>query len=61
MFLDLNGFDFDATEDEAYEALIGVARSEIAKPGLTRFFIRHSGRDRSGIPDPPLNSVPSIR
>jgi len=42
VFLDLNGYDFDATEDEAYEAMMSVARSELPKPESTRFFIGHS-------------------
>jgi len=46
VFLDLNGFDFDATEDEAYEAMMSVARSELPKPALTSFFVGHS-RPRS--------------
>ena len=38
VFLDLNGVDVNAPDDEIEELVLGVARGEIDKPGVAAFF-----------------------
>lgn len=37
-FLDLNGFDVDASEDEFYALVIGVAEGRVSKAAIAVFF-----------------------
>lgn len=42
VFLDLNGWIFDCSNDEIYEAMMAVASGRLDKHGLTELFIRCS-------------------
>ena len=42
VFLDINGYEFDCTEDEIYRIMMAVANSEINKIELTKYFIKYS-------------------
>jgi death-on-curing protein len=42
VFLDINGYEFDCTEDEIYKIMMAVANSEINKIELTKYFIKYS-------------------
>jgi len=41
-FLDYNGVEIEATEDELYDLMIGVAEGRIAKEAVSVFLERHS-------------------
>ncbi len=40
VFLDLNGFEFDSSEEEIYEVMMAVASGTMDKPALTAVFER---------------------
>jgi death on curing protein len=42
VFLDINGFDFDCSEDDIYRIMMEVAGSSMSKAELTEKFIRYS-------------------
>jgi death-on-curing protein len=42
VFLDLNGYDFQSTEEEAYDMIMSVALGEMDKKMLTDLFARHA-------------------
>jgi len=42
VFLDINGYDFNCSEDEIYRIMMAVANSEMSKIELTNYFIRDS-------------------
>ena len=42
VFLDINQIDFECSEDELYETMIAVAKSEVSKEKLIDFFEKHS-------------------
>lgn len=44
VFLLLNGYDFDAPEDDLAEMVIGVADSQLKKSDVTHFIRKWSGR-----------------
>jgi len=44
VFLELNGYDFTATNDELADAVIKTAGGEESKAELTAFFRKHSSR-----------------
>lgn len=37
VFLDLNGHDLDAREDDAYETIVAIAKGELSQPELARW------------------------
>jgi len=41
-FLDLNGIEIDADEDEFYELVIGVAEGRVSKAAITVFLEKHA-------------------
>ena len=42
VFLELNGYDFDATDDELTTVVLQVASGKMPKDALSAFFQRHS-------------------
>jgi death on curing protein len=42
VFLDLNGFEFTSSEEDAYETMMSVAKGELKKDQLKDFFIKYS-------------------
>jgi death-on-curing protein len=42
VFLELNGYDFDASDDELTEVVLQVAGGKMPKDALSRFFREHS-------------------
>ena len=42
VFLELNGYDFDATDDELTEVVLQVASGKMPKDALSAFFRQHS-------------------
>jgi death-on-curing protein len=40
-FLDVNGFEVTATQEEAYLTILGLAAGEITEPELARWFAEH--------------------
>lgn len=47
IFLDLNGYDFDAPDDELTETVISTASGKMTKAELASFFRKHSHRRRA--------------
>lgn len=43
VFLDLNGFDFDAPEDDFAEMVLAVVRGDLDKAGVAVFLRRYAG------------------
>jgi death on curing protein len=41
-FLDVNGFEVTATQEEAYLTILGLASGEITEPELARWFAGHT-------------------
>lgn len=41
VFLDLNGFEVEAGEDDLYDLVIGVAEGRVSKDDVTTFFETH--------------------
>ena len=44
VFLELNGYDFDASDDELTDVVLQVAGGKMPKDALSRFFRQHSRR-----------------
>ena len=42
VFLELNGYDFDASDDELTDAVLQVAGGKMSKDSLSEFFRQHS-------------------
>ena len=42
VFLELNEYDFDATDDELTAVVLQVAGGKMSKDALSRFFLQHS-------------------
>ena len=42
VFLELNGYDFDASDKELTEVVLQVAAGKMSKDGLSLFFRQHS-------------------
>ena len=42
VFLDINGFDFNCSEDDIYRIMMDVAESKMNKAELTKIFTRYS-------------------
>jgi len=42
VFLDINGYDFDCSEDEIYEVMIAVASNKMTKEELEKVFEQYS-------------------
>ena len=42
VFLELNGYDFDASDDELTEVVLQVASGKMSKDALSTFFRQHS-------------------
>ena len=40
-FLDVNGYDLDANQQDAEKLVLGVARGEVEKPAVIEFFRQH--------------------
>ena len=45
VFLDINGFDFNCTENDAYKIMMQVAKGEITKQQLIGFFEKYSSKN----------------
>ncbi|HEX2061702.1 MAG TPA: type II toxin-antitoxin system death-on-curing family toxin [Thermoanaerobaculia bacterium] len=43
-FLDMNGFEVDASEDDLYDLVIGVAEGRVSKAAVAVFFEQHATR-----------------
>ncbi len=52
VFLDIDGFDFNCSEDELYGTMISVAKGEMKKVDLAAFYKAHSKRSRSSLRSP---------
>ena len=42
VFLELNGYDFDASDDELTGVVLQVASGKISKDSLSEFFLQYS-------------------
>jgi len=42
VFLDINGYEFDCNDEILYDEIMGVAKSEIKKEELMKFYEKHA-------------------
>ena len=42
VFLDINGYEFDCTDEKIYDEIMGVAKSEIKKEELIKFYEKYA-------------------